>query len=130
LQEGASTIHFCGRNEADLKTTFEALAKQYPNQTIKTAVVDMSKPSEINSWVESMTSLDIVVSNVSALAVNNTPESWVSTFEIDMQGVVTLVNAALPQLEKNIGNIVTIASVSAEMSTSLLYPLMERLRRL
>jgi len=88
------------------------LSKQYPNQTIKTAVVDISKPSDIKSWVESMTSLDIVVSNVSALAATNTPESWISAFEIDMQGVVTLVNAALPQLEKNKGNIVTIASVS------------------
>jgi len=86
--------------------------KQYPNQTIKPAVVDISKPSDIKSWVESMASLDIVVSNVSALSVNNSVESWVSTFEIDMQGVVTLVDAALPQLEKNKGNIVTIASVS------------------
>lgn len=112
LEEGASTVHFCGRNAADLETASEALSKQYPSQTIKTAIVDMSKPSDIKSWVESMTSLDIVVSNVSALSISNTPESWMSTFEIDMQGVVTLVNAALPQLEKNKGNVVTISSVS------------------
>ena len=70
----------------------------------------------IEAWVEStvdfLKGIDIVVANASALAISNTPESWTHAFQVDMLGTVTLVNAALPHLEKSGGNIVTISSVS------------------
>ena len=58
--------------------------------------------------------IDIVVANVSALAVGNDEASWKSGFDTDMMGTVRLVNAAMPLLEASShAAIVTIASVSA-----------------
>ena len=57
--------------------------------------------------------LDIVVANVSALAIPDEPANWQASFDIDMMGTVRLVNAALPYLERSdAASIVTIASVS------------------
>lgn len=54
----------------------------------------------------------MIVSNVSSLSIPNTPEAWASAYQTDMMGTVFLVKAALPDLEKSKGNIVTISSVS------------------
>lgn len=57
--------------------------------------------------------IDVVVANVSALAMADTPEAWQRAFQTDLLGTQTLVHAALPALEQTQGNLVTIASVSA-----------------
>jgi 3-oxoacyl-[acyl-carrier protein] reductase len=57
--------------------------------------------------------VDIVVANVSALAIPDEPANWQASFDTDMMGTVRLVNAALPYLERSdAASIVTIASVS------------------
>ena len=57
--------------------------------------------------------LDIVVANVSALAIADDDAAWQRGFEVDMMGTVRLVSAAMPHLEKSKhGSIVTISSVS------------------
>jgi 3-oxoacyl-[acyl-carrier protein] reductase len=56
--------------------------------------------------------IDVVVSNVSALLMQDTVESWTTTFNTDMLALVTLVNTALPYLEKSKGSIIAISSVS------------------
>lgn len=70
----------------------------------------------MTAWVESAAStsggIDVLVSNVSALAIGSSPEAWTKAFDTDMLGAVTLVNAALPHLEKSKGNIIAISSVS------------------
>ena len=43
--------------------------------------------------------IDIVVANVSALAIGADEESWKRGFEVDMMGCVRLVDAAMPLLE-------------------------------
>ena len=57
--------------------------------------------------------LDIVVANVSALAIGQDDASWKAEFETDMMGTVRAVNAAMPFLEKSsAAAVVVIASVS------------------
>jgi 3-oxoacyl-[acyl-carrier protein] reductase len=57
--------------------------------------------------------IDIVVANVSALAVGNDEAGWKSGFDVDMMGTVRLVNGAMPSLEQSAhAAIVTISSVS------------------
>jgi 3-oxoacyl-[acyl-carrier protein] reductase len=57
--------------------------------------------------------LDIVVSNVSALALGNDDASWRAGFDTDMMGTVHVVDAAMPWLEASgAGSIVIISSVS------------------
>jgi NAD(P)-dependent dehydrogenase (short-subunit alcohol dehydrogenase family) len=58
--------------------------------------------------------IDIVVANVSALAPGDAPEDWASQFAVDVMATKTLVDAALPYLEKSTaGAIVAISSISA-----------------
>ena len=57
--------------------------------------------------------IDIVVANVSALAIPDEPANWQASFEVDMMHTVRLVNAAMPHLERSdAASIVTISSVS------------------
>ena len=60
-----------------------------------------------------MGGLDIVVANASALAIENTPESWRREFEVDLMGTVGTVDAAMSYLEESkAGAVVVISSVS------------------
>ena len=57
--------------------------------------------------------VDIVVSNVSVLAIGGDEEHWSNGFQIDMMGAVRLVDAAMPSLEQSAAPcIITISSVS------------------
>ena len=71
----------------------------------------------LKAWVDETAAafggVDIVVANVSALAIGSDEDSWKKEFEVDMMGTVRLVNAAMPYLEKSkAAGIVTISSVS------------------
>jgi 3-oxoacyl-[acyl-carrier protein] reductase len=60
-----------------------------------------------------MGGIDIVVANVSALAIAQDEAAWQRGFEVDMMGTVRLVDAAMPSLERSKQPaIVTISSVS------------------
>ena len=79
--------------------------------------VDVSDAAALAAWVNAAAAefggLDIVVANVSALAIAADEAAWQKGFEVDMMGTVRLVNAAMPYLEKSAKpSIVTIASVS------------------
>ncbi|RDW59672.1 3-ketoacyl-ACP reductase like protein [Coleophoma cylindrospora] len=114
LAEGAE-VHFCSRTESDVKSAQSAL--QSAGKAFG-AVVDVSKPEQVAGWIkkvaESGNGIDVVVPNVSALNMSNTADGWKSAFDIDMMGTFSLVDAALPSLEKTKGNIVTISSVSGK----------------
>ena len=68
----------------------------------------------METWVkasaEALGGLDIVVANVSALAVEDNEEAWQKGFEIDMMHTVRTVNAAMPFLEQSRSPSVTIIS--------------------
>jgi NAD(P)-dependent dehydrogenase (short-subunit alcohol dehydrogenase family) len=113
--EGAA-VGFCARTSQDVSDTTEALAKD--GTVVTGRVVDVADEAGLALWVtesaEELGGLDIVVANVSALAIPDDPANWRASFDTDMMGTVGLVKAALPYLERSdAASIVTISSVSA-----------------
>jgi len=77
----------------------------------------MGDGAAIEAWVtdsaDRFDGIDIVVSNVSALAIPDTDENWETSLNVDLMGTVRLVKAAMPHLEQSdAAAIVAIASVS------------------
>lgn len=112
--EGAN-VAFCARDAAEITATEEALAGS-AGRIIGTAM-DMGDADAVTAWVGDAASIfdgiDIVVSNVSALAITDTEESWEASLRIDLMGTVRLVKAALPHLaQSNAASIIAISSVS------------------
>ncbi len=106
------TVSICGRNKADLDAAVAELGG-----SVSGHVLDVGSKSDLEAWVESasqaMGGLDIVVANVSALAIGNDEASWEAQFNVDLMHTVRLVGAALPHLEKSdAAAIVAISSVS------------------
>jgi 3-oxoacyl-[acyl-carrier protein] reductase len=112
--EGAS-VGFCARTERDVADTVELLSNG--GSIVTGQVVDVADEAGLRQWVAASAAelggLDIVVANVSALAIPDEPASWRASFDVDMMGTVRLVSAAMPFLERSeAASIVTIASVS------------------
>jgi 3-oxoacyl-[acyl-carrier protein] reductase len=112
--EGAS-VAFCARTAADVDQATEELTGR--GVTVTGRCVDVSDADGVRQWVAGTAAelggLDIVVANVSALAIPDSEANWRASFEVDMMGTVHLVNAALPHLERSEApSIVTISSVS------------------
>ena len=112
--EGAS-VAICARDEGEVKAT--AADIQAGGVSVYGQALDVSDGPSLKYWVESaagsLDGLDIVVANVSALAINNDEESWLQGFEVDMMHSVRMVEAAMPWLEKSTAaSIVTVSSVS------------------
>jgi NAD(P)-dependent dehydrogenase (short-subunit alcohol dehydrogenase family) len=112
LSEGA-IVHFCSRTSTDVESSVEKLALEYPGNRAIGAVVNASDPSTLKEWVASCASqsgrIDVVIANVSAFATRDTPEQWQSGFSTDIMSTVTLFTAALPELKKTKGNVITIS---------------------
>lgn len=113
--EGAN-VAFCARNAEEVAATAAALAA--PGLSVFGRAVDVGDGPALAAFVaaaaEALGGIDIVVANVSALAIGNDEAGWKSGFEVDMMGTVRLVNAAMPSLEASLhAAIVTISSVSA-----------------
>ena len=112
--EGAA-VGLCARSEADVSATVAALTDAGTHAVGR--VADVADEAAVQRWVaESAAELggvDIVVANVSALAIPDDTASWQASFSTDMMGTVSLVKAAMPYLERSdAASIVTIASVS------------------
>lgn len=112
--EGAA-VSFCARTEPDVT----ALVKQLRDRgvTATGAALDVGDGPALARWVDQSAAelggVDIVVANVSALAIPDEEANWQRSFEVDMMGTVRLVQAALPHLERSdAASIVTIGSVS------------------
>lgn len=112
--EGAH-VAFCARNAEEVAQA----VKEYSGQGVKISgrAVDVADGPALAAWVNDVAAefggIDIVVANVSALAIATDEAAWQRGFEVDMMGTVRLVNAAMPYLEKSSkASIVTISSVS------------------
>jgi len=115
LKEGAQ-VAFCARSVEDVVAT-EAEFSRYGVKVLGRSV-NVGDGTALAAFVDEASAalggIDIVVANVSALAISNDEASWKTGFDIDMMGTVRLVNAALPSLENSTNAaIVTISSVSA-----------------
>ncbi len=112
--EGAD-IGICARTQADIAPALAALRDR--GVTAEGAALDVADGAALQGWVADMAGrlggLDIVIANVSALAIGDDEDSWQKGFATDLMGTVRLVQAALPLLEKSdAAAIVTVASVS------------------
>ena len=112
--EGAA-VGFCARTGGDVTDTVDALTKR--GSTAVGYVLDVADDQGMEEWVAAAAAdlggVDIVVANVSALAIPDEPANWQASFDVDMMHTVRLVNAAMPHLERSdAASIVTIASVS------------------
>src|SRR6188472_2213270 len=117
LQEGA-TVGFCARSADEVAATQAALADV---GSVAGTVVDVGDGDALAAWVEESAQafggLDVVVANVSALAIPDTEENWQASLNVDLMHTVRLVRAALPHLERsNAASIIAISSVSGRES--------------
>ena len=108
-------VAICARNAEEVALTVAALSQRGVKATGR--MVDVADGLALTQWVgdvgTELGGIDIVVSNVSALAIGQDEASWQAQFNTDMMGTVRAVNAAMPFLEKSkAASIVVISSVS------------------
>jgi 3-oxoacyl-[acyl-carrier protein] reductase len=113
-EEGAH-VAICARNQAEVDQTVAALKGK--GVTAFGQAIDVADKGALEAWVaasaEALGGIDIVVANVSALAVEDNEEAWQKGFATDMMHTVRAVNAAMPWLEKSkAGSITVVSSVS------------------
>jgi NAD(P)-dependent dehydrogenase (short-subunit alcohol dehydrogenase family) len=115
LADEGAAVGFCARTAADVTAAAEALAGR--GGVAVGHVVDVADDEGMHRWVTDaagqLGGVDIVVANVSALAIPDEAANWNASFNVDMMGTVRLVNAAMPYLKRSqAASIVTIGSVS------------------
>jgi len=79
--------------------------------------IDVADPVALKGWVDgaatALGGIDVIVCNVSALAVGDSAETWEKSFRTDMMHTVNSVAAAVPYMEKSkSASIVIVSSVS------------------
>ncbi|MDX6367287.1 MAG: 3-oxoacyl-[acyl-carrier protein] reductase [Nocardioidaceae bacterium] len=117
LDEGAH-VAFCARDTDEVASTSSALGHR---GKVTGSVVDVGDADGLAAWVEqsarSLGGLDVVVANVSALAIPDTEDNWQASLNVDLMHTVRLVRSALPHLERSdAGSIIAISSVSGRES--------------
>ena len=117
LDEGAA-VGFCARDADEVSAAQSELAAR--GSAIGTAL-DVGDADALAAWVEqsasAMGGLDVVVANVSALAIPDTEENWLTSLNVDLMHTVRLVRAAMPHLERSdAASIIAISSVSGRES--------------
>jgi 3-oxoacyl-[acyl-carrier protein] reductase len=115
LAEEGAHVGVCARNAAEVDATVAALKAR--GVTAFGRAVDVADKAALEAWVAdgaaALGGIDIVVANVSALAVADDEAAWEAGFATDMMHTVRLVNAAMPWLEKSkAASITAISSVS------------------
>src|SRR6187399_1985515 len=117
LDEGA-VVGFCARSADEIADTEKAMQER---GSATGSVLDVGDGDALAAWVaqsaEAFGGLDVVVANVSALAIPDTEENWLSSLNVDVMHTVRLVRAAMPHLEaSDAGSIIAISSVSGRES--------------
>lgn len=113
-QEGAA-VAICARNPSEVADAVSALRGLGVDAFGQ--ALDVSDGPALQGFVaaaaEALGGLDMIVSNVSALAIAGDEAAWRAGFETDMLGAVRLVEAAMPHLERSgAASITFISSVS------------------
>ncbi len=100
--EGAH-VAICARNVDEVSRSAAQLAMKGVQASGR--ALDVSDGPALTRWVQDTASefggLDIVVSNVSALAIGQNEASWNAEFQTDLMGTVRLVTAAMPRRLSN-----------------------------
>ncbi len=114
VAEGAA-VSICARTSADVDAVVNDL--RAAGGTVHGAAVDVADKAALKAWVAeagaALGGIDMVVANVSALAVADDEAAWQASFDIDMMHSVRLVDAAMPMLEaSDAASITLVSSVS------------------
>ncbi|HTC97621.1 MAG TPA: SDR family NAD(P)-dependent oxidoreductase [Bradyrhizobium sp.] len=112
--EGAN-VAICARQAEQINSVVKAL--QDKGVKVWGKPTDVADPTALKQWIDGAAAelggVDILVCNVSALAVGDTAETWEQSFRTDMMHTVHAVASALPYLEKSkTPSIVVVSSVS------------------
>jgi len=112
--EGAH-VGICARNAEEVEATVAHLRGK--GVEAFGSALDVADKAALETWVgacaAALGGIDIVVANVSALAVGDDEEAWQKQFETDMMHTVRVVNAAMSWLERSsAASITVISSVS------------------
>lgn len=116
-------VALCARNADEVRGTVDALGAHGVRAT--GASVDVSDGPALKAWIEDaageLGGVDVLIANVSALAMGADEAGWRKGLEVDILGTVHAVEAALPFLEQSKApSIVAIASTAAlEIYTGL-----------
>src|ERR1700710_2226920 len=85
VAEGAA-VAFCARTEADVTASVEKFRAD--GATVSGRAVDVGDGEALTQWVrdsaDELGGIDVVVSNVSALAIGEGEEFWQQSFQVDM----------------------------------------------
>lgn len=116
LADEGCHVAICARNEAGVQEAVAALKGKGVNAT--GAAVDVADGDALKGWITSaadeLGGLDILVSNVSAMAVMPGDAAWKVSFDVDIMGTVHAVEAATPKLiESDHGSIVVVGTTAA-----------------
>ncbi len=100
-EEGCN-VAICARNADQLNEAIDALKAK--GVSAFGGAVDVADGSQLRKWVseaaEQLGGIDIAVSNVGAMAIGADTDSWQQNLNVDVFGLVHLVEAVLPHLEK------------------------------
>ena len=115
LADEGADVAICARNPDEVQETVATL--QGMGVKAYGAAVDVADKAALEAWVgnaaAALGGIDIVIANVSALAVDDSEEAWAKELEVDIMHTVRTVNAAMPHLERSdAGSIVIVSSVS------------------
>ncbi len=109
--EGAA-VAICARNVGEVADTVATL-RGMGVEAFGQAVDVSDGPAQaafVAAAAEALGGLDMIVSNVSALAISSDEAAWRAGFETDLLGAVRLVDAAMPYLEQSDAASITIIS--------------------
>ncbi|MEJ3654500.1 SDR family oxidoreductase [Actinomycetes bacterium KLBMP 9759] len=114
LADEGARVAFCARTAADVEAAEKELRDA--GHDVAGSTVDVADAAALTDWVgasaERFGQVDVVVANVSALAIGRGEDNWKAGFEVDLMHTVRLCEAALPHLEQSKGSIVAVSSVS------------------
>lgn len=122
LADEGCHVALCARGEEGVKEAVSSLESR--GVTAFGRALDVAHREELEAWVDdaadALGGLDIVVANVSALALDNGEEAWRGSYQVDLMHSVRTVGAALPHLKRSeAAAIVVVSSVSARHPMSV-----------
>ncbi len=115
LADDGASVSICARDAGEVEAAVAALSAR--GAPAFGQVCDVADGAALKAWVadaaEQLGGLDIVVANVSALAIGAEEDNWRKSFEVDLMHSVRMVEAATPHLEQSdAASVVTVSSVS------------------
>ncbi|KAF9771838.1 hypothetical protein IL306_010504 [Fusarium sp. DS 682] len=115
LSEGVN-VSYCSRNARG--DEFASFKDATSGARAVGTSVDISNAASVQGWVEASAKefgrIDLVVANACPKLVSPSMEDWEKSFQVDVLGLIALINASEPHLEKRNGegSIIVISSLA------------------